>query len=179
MNKKLMSYLTSGLLILGITAGFGVYQTHAAQAAATKDKTAVTAVDNEQRGEQKDEQQPAYQSSVKVADTQDNEKNDKGSDAAESKALQSLAKITSEQAQASALKAVPGQVKHVKLENENGNVVYSVKIKTAKNSTEVKIDAGNGKVLAQEIEQDKDKNNNKDQEEKNDGPENDNNEQED
>jgi uncharacterized membrane protein YkoI len=66
---------------------------------------------------------------------------------AESERLKSLARITPEQAQAAALAQVPGTVNKVELENEDGNVVYGVEIKTAKGESDVKVDAGDGRVL--------------------------------
>jgi len=87
---------------------------------------------------------PAYTSSVTVADT--------GSEgAANDAALAAAAKITPDQARAAALAAVPGTSGKVELENENGNVVFGVEVPTATGSRiDVKVDAGNGKVLAQE-----------------------------
>jgi uncharacterized membrane protein YkoI len=66
---------------------------------------------------------------------------------AESERLKSLARITPEQASAAALAQVPGTVKKVELENEDGNVVYGVEIKTADGEKDVKVDAGDGRVL--------------------------------
>ncbi len=64
--------------------------------------------------------------------------------------LASLAKITPDQAKAAAQAARPGfQVKQVELENENGCLVYDVEFV---DGWEIKIDAGNGKVLAQHQE---------------------------
>lgn len=57
--------------------------------------------------------------------------------------LQSLAKITPQQAQQAAQSAQGGTASSVKLENENGNLVYAVDI----GQKEVKVDAGNGQVL--------------------------------
>jgi len=65
----------------------------------------------------------------------------------ESERLKSLARITPEQASAAALAQVPGTVKKVELENEDGNVVYGVEIKTANGESDVKVDAGDGRVL--------------------------------
>ncbi len=65
----------------------------------------------------------------------------------ESTRLQSLAKITPEQAKSAALAQVSGTVKKVELENEDGNVVYGVEIQTADGDREVKVDASNGQVL--------------------------------
>ncbi len=96
-----------------------------------------------------DDPKPAYTSSVTVADS-----------AAESKAgdsaLGGLAKITPDQAKAAALAAVPGTAEKVELENENGNVVFGTEVTTASGArVDVKVDAGNGAVLAQEPEDDK------------------------
>jgi len=49
---------------------------------------------------------------------------------AEAQALKDKATITPEAAQEAALKAVAGQVKKVSLDNENGNLVYSVEVQT-------------------------------------------------
>ncbi|AFY61902.1 PepSY domain-containing protein [Synechococcus sp. PCC 6312] len=64
-------------------------------------------------------------------------------DQRESGKLQALAKVTPQQAQQAAESAQGGQAKNVKLENENGNLVYTVDI----GNKEVTVDAGNGKVL--------------------------------
>jgi len=71
---------------------------------------------------------------------------------AESERLKSLARITPEQASAAALAQVPGTVMKVELENEDGNVVYGVEIKTADGKSDVKVDAGDGRVLHVEKE---------------------------
>jgi uncharacterized membrane protein YkoI len=91
-------------------------------------------------------QTPAYQSSIKVPDQDDDEQ-------AEAAKLASLAKIDGNQAAAAALAKVPGTVLKTELDNENGNLVYSVEIKLANNEArDVKVDAGNGAVLHVEPE---------------------------
>lgn len=57
--------------------------------------------------------------------------------------LKPLAKITSQQAQQAAETAQGGKANSVKLEAENGSLVYAVII----GNNEVMVDAGNGKVL--------------------------------
>lgn len=90
---------------------------------------------------------PSYTSSITTPDTAGEQ------DAAnEASALAKLATITPDQASASAQAAVPGTVMRVELDNENGSVVYSVEIQTAAGVIDVKVDAGNGKVLAQEAD---------------------------
>jgi hypothetical protein len=70
----------------------------------------------------------------------DGETNDDAKENQQSSRLQSLAKITPQQAKAA---AEGGTASSVKLENEDGNVVYSVAI----GQQEVSVDAGNGKIL--------------------------------
>lgn len=80
------------------------------------------------------------------ADENESEAEDQA-EVAESARLQSLATITPEQAKSAGLAQVPGTVKKVELENEDGNVVYGIEIKTADGERDVKVDAGNGSVL--------------------------------
>lgn len=66
-------------------------------------------------------------------------------------ALQAIAKVTRADAEKAALAAVPGTVTSSTLGDENGWVIFEVTVKDAKGaSTEVKVDAGNGRVLAHE-----------------------------
>ena len=88
----------------------------------------------------------ANEANESKAGTKGEEAQDKA-EGAESERLKSLARITPEQASAAALAQVPGTVKKVELENEDGNVVYGVEIKTADGERDVKVDAGNGRVL--------------------------------
>ncbi len=86
-------------------------------------------------------QSPAYQASIKVP----NQRNGERGEAAK---LAALAKIDATRAISAARAKVPGTVLKVALDNENGNLVYSVEIKTTSNKIkDVKVDAGNGKVL--------------------------------
>ncbi len=83
--------------------------------------------------------------STKMAQTSegDGETNDDAEEKQETAKLQPLAKITAQQAQQAAEANVNGKASRVKLENEDGNLVYAVVI----GQQEVKVDAGNGKVL--------------------------------
>jgi uncharacterized membrane protein YkoI len=59
-----------------------------------------------------------------------------------------MAKITLDSAVDEALKQVPGKVLKVELENENGYLVYGVEIaKPDHQIVDIKVDAGNGKIL--------------------------------
>lgn len=85
---------------------------------------------------------PHFNQAVEKSDG-DGETNDDVNDQQESKKLQSLAKITTQQAQQSAETAEKGKVTSVKLEKENGNLVYTVVI----GQKEVHVDAENARVL--------------------------------
>ncbi|HEY9709610.1 MAG TPA: PepSY domain-containing protein [Oculatellaceae cyanobacterium] len=91
---------------------------------------------------------------VAEASDGDGETNDDVEEQQEAAKLQSLAKITPQQAQKAAETAKGGTANHVKLENEDGNLVYAVKI----GQQEVKVDAGNGQVLYIENANQEDKN---------------------
>jgi uncharacterized membrane protein YkoI len=68
--------------------------------------------------------------------------------------LQELAKTDQAAAEQAALEAVPGTVHETELEtSDNGYVVYDIEIagKDGKNH-EVKVDAGNGEILHQDLE---------------------------
>ena len=72
--------------------------------------------------------------------------------------LQNLAKTDEAAAEQAALEAVPGKVTETELEtSDNGYVVYDIEIAgdDGKNH-EVKVDAGNGKILHQDLEDEAD-----------------------
>ncbi|MBO3142739.1 PepSY domain-containing protein [Dermatophilus congolensis] len=75
------------------------------------------------------------------------------SDAAEQAQLQKLAKISLDQARKIAVKAVPGKVVKAELDEEDGWVVYKVEVRSSQGvETDVIVDAGNGRILAQETD---------------------------
>ncbi|PMB46119.1 peptidase [Fischerella thermalis CCMEE 5330] len=84
-----------------------------------------------------------HHTKIAQASDGDGETNDDQEEQQEDKKLQALAKITAEQAKQAAETSVGDKASSVKLENEDGNLVYAVKI----GQKEVKVDAGNGKVL--------------------------------
>jgi uncharacterized membrane protein YkoI len=92
---------------------------------------------------------PDHRSSYQIAQASDGdgETNDDTKEQAEEQQeaakLRSLAKITPQQAKQEAEAAQKGQASSVKLENEDGNLIYSVLI----GQKEVQVDAGNGRVL--------------------------------
>ena len=89
----------------------------------------------QETSEGQDVQEPTYTGSTKVPEP-------------EPKDLNGLAKVTAEQATAAALQANPGTTaKASELDNENGNLVWSIELS---NGADVKVDAGDGKVLLTE-----------------------------
>ena len=84
---------------------------------------------------------PAYQSSIKVDQSSEGEHG-------EAARLAGLARIDVVTAMAETQKRVPGKVLSAALENENGNLVYSVVIAPPSGPVQdVKVDAGNAAVL--------------------------------
>jgi uncharacterized membrane protein YkoI len=82
-------------------------------------------------------QSPTYTSSIQVEQR-----------TGEKARLSALVKIDAAHAIAAALAQVPGTPLAVELDNEHGNVVYSVEVKTASHEIhEVTVDAGTGQVL--------------------------------
>jgi hypothetical protein len=69
-------------------------------------------------------------------------------------ALKSQAKISVEEARATALKKVPGVIKEEELEKENGKLVYSFDIQATgqKDITEVQVSAIDGSIVSVEKE---------------------------
>ena len=49
---------------------------------------------------------------------------------------------------------MPGTAQEVELENEDGNLLYSVEVRTATWEQDVKVDAGNARVLHVEADDD-------------------------
>ncbi|MGB5961110.1 MAG: PepSY domain-containing protein [Coleofasciculaceae cyanobacterium] len=86
---------------------------------------------------------PQSQSKTQIAEAYNYEIADDADDRQEAAQLRSLAKITPQQAQQAAQAAVRGTVRRVELDEEDGNLIYTVTIA----QTEVAVDAGNGKVL--------------------------------
>jgi uncharacterized membrane protein YkoI len=89
------------------------------------------------------DESPSYTSSI-TADQAAEGVNE----ADENAVLAPLATVTTDEATAAATASQAGTVVSTQLENENGNVVYSVVIDTGNGIVDVKVDAGNGAVLA-------------------------------
>jgi uncharacterized membrane protein YkoI len=90
-----------------------------------------------------DQQSPSFTGSITLTESATSANL---SESAEAAALASQAKITTDRANAAALAANPGTtVVKTDLGNENGSLVYSVELS---NGSDVKVDAGNAKILA-------------------------------
>ena len=129
--------IATGAAALGVVLGAA-----GITAAATNSDSTSTSSDAPNADDAADGQQdPSYTSSIT---------------AAEDAKLDGLATITADQATAAAVSATGGTAGEVELENENGNVVYDVEI-TAPDGAQldVKVDAGNATVLAQEADDDR------------------------
>jgi uncharacterized membrane protein YkoI len=152
-------------LLAVVIAGAGVTLTAMAQGERRDQEQRVTYRSSVQVQDDKNEREEATESegdegnetaeADEASESQDGEQGEESEDRAEraeSERLKSLARITPDQARDAALAQVNGTVKKVELENEDGNVVYGVEIKTASGESDVKVDAGDGRVL--HIEQD-------------------------
>ena len=82
-------------------------------------------------------------SSMAVAQEKVESRESSTDEASEIAKLQPLAKISASQARQTAEAAQGNKASNVQLENEDGNLVYAVNI----GQNEVKVDAGNGKIL--------------------------------
>lgn len=131
--------VAGGAAAVGITIGAAAI----AGAVTSQDTTPTTETESD------DVQEPQLDGSIQAPETEGQ------SEADEAAELEGLATITPEEAQAAATAAVPGTAGDAELENENGSVVYEVPV-TADDGTvtEVKVDAGNGNVLASEADDD-------------------------
>jgi uncharacterized membrane protein YkoI len=111
--------------------------------------------DAKQESTTAEENDPAYTASISLG-TQDNGKDEQKNTASESQedaALASKAKISAEQATDAVKAAFPDAttISKATIGDENGYLIYEVKVTQKDGSTlEVKVDAGNGKILSQE-----------------------------
>lgn len=144
MTSRLKKTGYTAIASLGLLAGTATIAAATSAGSSQSNRPTTT----ESAGDSHQDESPAYTGSVTAPEQ------DGGSEADEAKSLEALATISPDQASAAAASAVPGTVDKVELDNENGSVAYSVEIQTANGTVDVKIDAGNGDVLAQEAEED-------------------------
>ena len=142
-NKQAATLLlASSLVIGGLGAGFLMTPSPSISQAAPLSQDQPAAPDADQSAE------PSYTGSIPVDATA----TDGLSEADESTALQDQATISATDAEAAALAANPGaKVVKSELDNENGYLVFSVELD---NGLDVKVDAGNGTILASDQDSD-------------------------
>jgi len=130
MSHRILSIAILAVFVISIAGTVGM-------ATAQSNTTPPATTDTEQ-DHQVQEQYPSYKGSIAVPENTD----DNG--------LASLAKITGEEAKAAAaanMSVSISDVQSASLENENGNLVYSVLVMKQGTVYDVKVDAGNGIVL--------------------------------
>jgi uncharacterized membrane protein YkoI len=104
--------------------------------------TGAVALAAREKGEA-NEKKVEYRSSVQVSPKLEDEK-----------ALAKRATISREEAVRIAQGAAKGKVIEAAIENEDGNLVYNVEVKSGGETKEVIVDAGDGKVLAVNADED-------------------------
>lgn len=153
--SKMKKVTLSALAALGATAGAaGIAAAATSQSTPTDPAPAAEQPAGDQSSGQEAEHDDTtnYKSSITVPQTPESANED---DAAEQAKLESLAKISADDAVKAATAAVPGTAGPAELDDEDGNLVYEVEVtKDDKTSVDVIIDAGNGEVLAQETDDD-------------------------
>lgn len=136
MSKKMIAAATAAALLTLGAGGTAI--------AAQQDTTQATG--GQQQGQQAEERDPNIKGTIPAPAEQGEQ-----DEAAESKQFEGLAKIDQKAAEEAALAAVPGTVKDIQLEDENGFVVYGVEVQASDGTLqEVIVDAGSGEVLVQE-----------------------------
>ncbi|MGI9017968.1 MAG: PepSY domain-containing protein [Euzebya sp.] len=142
-KSKIAAVSIGAVTSLGLVGGLAALagaQTRAPSAPAADSQPAADA----QGAEEND---PALNSSITAP------QDESLSEADEATALEDLATITPAQAEQAAADTVGGTAGTAQLGNENGSVVYEVEVTDDAGMVhEVKVDAGNGSVLAQEAE---------------------------
>lgn len=126
--KKTKSF--AAFLALGLVFGIGLFGVAQTASAQNNDK----------------------QKSEKKQDRNDDEKNEKNENAKERKNQDKLmreATVTKEQARATALQRVPGEVLEEEIEKENGKLVWAFDIKDSNGKIfDVKVDAKTGAIVS-------------------------------
>ncbi|MDK2992811.1 MAG: hypothetical protein PWP48_2044 [Clostridiales bacterium] len=138
--RKAAIPVLAGAVVLGSLVGFAVPNK---SSAAPQKPPAV---------QQTQEQSPSYKASIFLGQQDQNggETADSQSEAQEDAAIAAKARITKDDAIKAVSAAYPGYtIKDASLGNENGYLIYEVTATdTSSKAVEVKVDAGNAKVLA-------------------------------
>lgn len=146
MKDRSKRIAAGGAAALGLTLGVAALAGAATSPEQTAPTSPAAAVEEDQT------QDPILNGSIQSPE------DESLAEADEAKALEGLATISSSDAEQAALDANPGAtVNSTELGNENGSVVYEVELTDADGADlEVKVDAGNGVVLAQETDSEDD-----------------------
>ena len=141
-----MKRLTRTLGALGVATGLGLGAAGLASAVTSPSPSSgsQSTPSKGSTSDQRDQKDVTVTGSIQLSEPKG------GNEAGEDAALKAAAKITPDQAKQAALAAVPGTAGIVELSNDDGSVVYTVEITSNGTVTDVIIDAGNAKVLAQE-----------------------------
>ncbi|MCU1496294.1 MAG: hypothetical protein JWM47_247 [Acidimicrobiales bacterium] len=145
-TKKGLYGLLAAIGVTGGAAGIAVAVTSQSSPSTTATATAEKGTGTHDEGDES----PTYTSSIVDKASGNETEGTAENDAAEAARLEKLATVTPDEAKAAALAAQPGKAGKVELGSENGNVVYDVEVATSKGTVDVKIDAGNAKVLQTE-----------------------------
>ena len=154
-NSQARTALLAALALLFGTVGVaglraqGAAQTHVQGEQGPKYKSSIQVPNDPNEREEANEADEKGEKAEGAEQNEADEQGEENSSAEQSEAAQyqKLARITAAQARSSALASVPGTATSVELENEDGNLVYGVTVKTSAGERDVKVDAGNGKVL--------------------------------
>ena len=185
MNQKMkIRYITTALLAAGLTTGcinIKIYpdskpKHHEGKECEDQDdekgeheSKCKKHEEKESRGHEEDEK-GEHESKGKHHEKKEREEKEDEKDGHESEAkMKARAKISQSDARATALALVPnGTIKEAELENEKGKLIWSFDMSTpgTENTTEVNVDAINGKVVSKEIETPKSEAKEKDDDEK-------------
>lgn len=139
------------IIVVAFGISFGVFAaitgfTKASSSQENNNAQSEQQLQNEGQNE-KEVQEPSYDGSIKIDET----KYEGLNESSETQVLSKLAKILPDEAKKAAENYVGGVASNVTLDNENGVLIYEVIV----NGKEVKVDAGNGKVLSVETNDDK------------------------
>ena len=145
-NKAVVAGLATAVVLAG-----GVGVAAASGSSGTSDEPKVNSrAEGTDDAEGTEEQEPKLNGSIQVKEDEVAGE----SEQEESARLSDKAEVSEQDAKAAALAAVGGgTVTDSELGNENGSLIWEIEVtKTDGSQVEVKVDAGNGTVLAQEAE---------------------------
>lgn len=147
LSKRFKHRNKAVVAVLATTAalGGGVGVAAAAGGSPSPSSSSADQAEGAEQQEGTEQQEPALNGSIQTQESADENEQQ------EQQRLSSQATVTKAEAERAALAAVPGTVASSQLGDENGSLIWEVDVTQADGSSvEVKVDAGNAKVLAQE-----------------------------